>query len=284
MRNAALTLLVIATLAGGTGLLSGCGSDGSRLDPPTSTDAGSGPDLSSQIDSSPGELAPPPAGPVHRDGDRFRDLVDGSIYELLDVRRDGWDVTAEVLTSEGFRQVHYEFRLDGERCSHTGEVRADGELLWRQTVEATWDRKLVHVEETDGIDLLRFDVVQGSREDYTFVSGDGGVTHFSTEVGSDDFDGWRSFWPETSLDWNVAGYLCNGIASGRILGEEMEAALRGADSIGDPQYLHPLLEQVCNLLRICTTMKCKAGGNSNQLCLECEAGVMLCDLLIWLGY
>ena len=290
MRNALLTLLVLAISLGASAALTGCGPEGSQLDSPTSAELGSrSPETTNLLPetNSTGETTQAELGSGlgnHTDVSGFRDPLDGSVYELIDVQHDGWDVTAEVLTSHGFRQVHYEVRIDGDRCSYVGEVRGDDQLLWRQQIEATWDRKWIHVEETDGVDVLRFDVVQGSREDYTFVSGGGSVTHFSTPVGSDDFEGWRAFWPETGLDWNVDGHLCNGLSSGQILGDEMKAALRSADGVGDPQFMHPLLEQICNILRVCTTMKCRAGGPANELCLECASGAMLCTILEWLGY
>ena len=270
-------------------LISGCGSGAEQPDigAPTSVEGVSptvvspsvgGQDVGSAVFHGQ-ELAPGPKE-VLADGATGWVSYRSADYELISLRRDGWDVQARVRGPQGIRDVRYAFRIDGERCLYTGEVRDGAEVVWKQSFDAAVDGSLLRVEESDGVDLLRFEVLAGDREDYTLVLGDGDVRHYSAPLGAEDPEGWAAFWPSaTGLDWNPDAALCNGLAKGRILRDEVDAALASTISVGDPQYLHPLLEQVCHVLQICATMKCRSGGGANQLCLDCLAGVGACELM-----
>lgn len=234
-------------------LISGCGNETDLPDAPTS--------IERRFEQQEMRISTPPS------------------YELLSARRDGWDVEARVRTPQGVRDLHFALRLDGERCTWTGAVRDGSELVWSQTFEAALDGSVLQVEETDGFDLLRFEVLAGDRENYTLVLADSEVRHYSVPVGANDWKGWSEFWPATGLDWNADAALCNGVAQGRILRDEMADALGSHLGTGDPQYLHPLMERACAVIRACVTMKCRAGGNANQICAGCMMGDSLCELL-----
>ena len=286
-----LRFRILSSACMGLFVLSGCGFEAEQPGAPTSVDGAGTTTVETSLarsDATSTQTVVQGRGADRATCARAEELSSGSAdrvshrssdYELMSVRRDGWDVYAQVLTPRGLRDVHYSLRLDGERGLYTGEVRNGADIVWRQSFDVAIDGSRVDVEETDGFDLLRFEVITGDRENYTLVLGDGGVRHYSVAVGAEDWEGWAEFWPSTGLDWNPDAALCNGLAKGRILRDEVDAGLRSSASIGDPQYMHPLIEQLCALIDLCTAMKCRAGGIANELCLDCLGGSAVCELL-----